>query len=1310
MNLNPRAYSGVWRLMSLTRLRLAARIVLLTGILPFVLSAFYSCMVLSGRDMLSLQRIAHSSTTTTASNNNQHIILGTTWFVHARSCAHKNDACFVQLTDQLETVPGLYDYQSIAKSLLNAPPMNQASSVIVYQVDHVQCLKFQGSKYCKPENITTGIHRTQHVLGTYGIVDEASTAEIRLGRPHKLIQWMESATEFFRFSTAARSQGTSSQFGVRRNPIKADTAMSSQPDLSAYLRQTEEPAHLWLIPSRPAMLLLLTLQLGLAFWYWNHNVSPSFVAQEYKPICELGHAWRLLSGATAHFDIWHVGLNMAALYNLSVDLEGGDGKNTTLYSSPEYLGINLSLVALVGAVWLLLQRNLLSPEKRGPTVGYSGVLFALSVISTLHQPTGVQTCPIPFLEQACFSNMKLAGVVPFSWSPLIQLVVAQVLLPRVSWTGHLAGVIVGYAYMWGMIPLLAFPSFYWPLLHMGFLLLIRKIETKSRHVPYKSVWFVGTTVLVLLSMLVTGGTFEAMFVSFALWFVFDCYVEASDRHESVMRGFIVATLLNLLALSITIGCRVASIGLWTDAMVDFVQALQWLCCLAGLLRHSPDNFVTGIFGSVLGPLLFPWTDLPLCRGGDSMTDDTLSLPMSVAAPPQGQQSASTRAFQGAGHRLGGGSTMRNSQLPQRFVSNNMAMITVALVATQASTSFCVIGFSFNKLSTRGGKLMTGHTSARGRRLSPALCSVNGKTNGKDAREDSYGDDIDSPSPAVQYEEWLLNQDGEGKGEKGKATENSEDEGSSSCPMLIVEDDDYDGEESFAGFPSNQRARAKRLDLMWCNSEYCKDTIRERVDAGGHIVLTGPATGQVAYEWKHQIPPNECNSNAKTETYDEEMASVLLLIKPNDEELLQIAAEAVREWVDPKPQRGFTSKNGNNSTTTVPPIQVLLDPPVAARLEHYYNVPPEHLRLFEGNTPDPNKKKRKSDSNDSVFPDLICALGGDGLLMHAGMLFQGPSPPIISIAGGSLGFLTPFDVTEMVDAVRVALGIVTATEQTANADANPEMFGNAYQYPGNTFANSFMTSESAGVYPPNMISYPYEPLRGTAFTSQRQTAFGADHDPRMCLSIRMRLSCRILNRQGVCRANYNVLNEVVIDRGSSPYLAALECFCDHHHMTTVKADGIIFATPTGSTAYSMAAGGSVVHPAVPAILVTPICPHVLSFRSMIFPDHVVLQCVVPDDARAEASVAFDGKHRQPLHRGDSIIIQMSKYPIPTLNRLDHSNDWLSGLKTHFGFNARPRQRPLNDKNTSNNFGPRRPMPGKTNTNEHNSGATYDDHSW
>lgn len=117
------------------------------------------------------------------------------------------------------------------------------------------------------------------------------------------------------------------------------------------------------------------------------------------------------------------------------------------------------------------------------------------------------------------------------------------------------------------------------------------------------------------------------------------------------------------------------------------------------------------------------------------------------------------------------------------------------------------------------------------------------------------------------------------------------------------------------------------------------------------------------------------------------------------------------------------------------------------------------------------------------------------------------------------------------------------------------------------------------------------------------------------------------------------------------------------------------TATGSTAYSLAAGSSVVHPSVPCILMTAICPHVLSFRPMVFPDHVVLRCYVPDDARAEASVAFDGKHRQALQRGDSIQVQMSPYPVPTINRQDHSSDWLGSLKRNFNFNARPRQQPL-----------------------------------
>ncbi|CAN0408648.1 unnamed protein product, partial [Ectocarpus fasciculatus] len=80
---------------------------------------------------------------------------------------------------------------------------------------------------------------------------------------------------------------------------------------------------------------------------------------------------------------------------------------------------------------------------------------------------------------------------------------------------------------------------------------------------------------------------------------------------------------------------------------------------------------------------------------------------------------------------------------------------------------------------------------------------------------------------------------------------------------------------------------------------------------------------------------------------------------------------------------------------------------------------------------------------------------------------------------------------------------------------------------------------------------------------------------MKVSLRMRLSARIIRDDQTSEA-FHALNEIVIDRGSSPYLTNLECYCDEEHLTTVQADGLIIATPTGSTAYSMSAGGSMVN--------------------------------------------------------------------------------------------------------------------------------------
>lgn len=96
--------------------------------------------------------------------------------------------------------------------------------------------------------------------------------------------------------------------------------------------------------------------------------------------------------------------------------------------------------------------------------------------------------------------------------------------------------------------------------------------------------------------------------------------------------------------------------------------------------------------------------------------------------------------------------------------------------------------------------------------------------------------------------------------------------------------------------------------------------------------------------------------------------------------------------------------------------------------------------------------------------------------------------------------------------------------------------------------------------------------------------------------------------------------------SSTAMSAIEIFGDDEHFTTVQADGVCVATPTGSTAYNLAAGGSLCHPENPVILVTAICAHTLSFRPIILPDTIVLRLGVPYDARTSCWASFDGRER------------------------------------------------------------------------------------
>ncbi|RWS31796.1 hypothetical protein B4U80_06474 [Leptotrombidium deliense] len=187
-----------------------------------------------------------------------------------------------------------------------------------------------------------------------------------------------------------------------------------------------------------------------------------------------------------------------------------------------------------------------------------------------------------------------------------------------------------------------------------------------------------------------------------------------------------------------------------------------------------------------------------------------------------------------------------------------------------------------------------------------------------------------------------------------------------------------------------------------------------------------------------------------------------------------------------------------------------------------------------------------------------------------------------------------------------------------------------------------------------------------------------------LTLRSRLRCIIVRKnentnitEKSAKPCHLVLNEVVLDRGPSSYLSNIDLFIDGKYITTVQGDGLIVSTPTGSTAYAVAAGASMIHPSVPAIMVTPICPHSLSFRPIVVPAGVELQISVSAESRNSAWVSFDGRKRQELQLGDSLRVTTSIYPVPSICAEDQISDWFDSLAECLHWNVRKKQRQLDD---------------------------------
>uniref|UniRef100_A0A8C6LCX0 NAD(+) kinase n=1 Tax=Nothobranchius furzeri TaxID=105023 RepID=A0A8C6LCX0_NOTFU len=254
-------------------------------------------------------------------------------------------------------------------------------------------------------------------------------------------------------------------------------------------------------------------------------------------------------------------------------------------------------------------------------------------------------------------------------------------------------------------------------------------------------------------------------------------------------------------------------------------------------------------------------------------------------------------------------------------------------------------------------------------------------------------------------------------------------------------------------------------------------------------------------------------------------------------------------------------------------------------------------------------------------DFIICLGGDGTLLYASSLFQESVPPVMAFHLGSLGFLTPFkfdtyqsQVTQIIEGnaaivLRSRLKVQVLKENWEKKDTMDEK-------------SIILTN-------------------GDAESSRKVM-------------------------------QYQVLNEVVVDRGPSSYLSNVDLYLDGHLITTVQGDGVIVSTPTGSTAYAVAAGASMIHPNVPAIMITPICPHSLSFRPIVVPAGVELKIKLSREARNTAWVSFDGRKRQEICHGDSITITTSCFPVPSICFRDPVNDWFESLAQCLHWNVRKKQ--------------------------------------
>jgi len=190
-----------------------------------------------------------------------------------------------------------------------------------------------------------------------------------------------------------------------------------------------------------------------------------------------------------------------------------------------------------------------------------------------------------------------------------------------------------------------------------------------------------------------------------------------------------------------------------------------------------------------------------------------------------------------------------------------------------------------------------------------------------------------------------------------------------------------------------------------------------------------------------------------------------------------------------------------------------------------------------------------------------------------------------------------------------------------------------------------------------------------------------------LLLRMRLECSILDADGSPCERFQgmsaqAMNEVYLHRGRHPHMTVIDAFVDGQRLTEAVADGLIVSTPTGSTAYSLSAGGPIIHPLVQTLVLTPICPRSLSFRTVLLPSEVTIALQISPNSRSPAELSLDGREVQLLESGEILKVKSSPFPVPCVSPSDSSSlhcdqSWVKDINAMLSFNRTFLKRGLPD---------------------------------